>query len=368
MRQYVNEVLSSNRLSYGKFSKQLEADFADLHNVSFGVLSNSGTSSLLVSLQALKELHDWHNGDEVIVPALTFVATVNIVLQCQLRPILVDVEPDYYCLNPDLIKTTKRTRAIIPVHLFGLPASMTELKMIASLERLKVIEDSCEAVLAENYGLPVGSFGHISCFSFYNAHHLTAGIGGISITSNRNYALKMRSLVNHGLEYEQLSKTTEYDPMMLSRHFRFNSIGHSFRITELEAAIGLAQLETLKNDIKKRRTNARIFTEALKELEDKEYIQLPKTRPQSTHSFFCYPVMVNTETKYGLMKHLTDNGIGVRDMMPLTNQPAYKGLFNPADYPVANRINEHGLYWGCHQYLKSNEIEYIIERVWEYFE
>lgn len=366
MREYINDVLDTGRLSYGPYSQEFEKEFSKIHNNKYGVLSNSGTSSLLVALQALKEIHKWQDGDEVIVPALTFVATINIVLQCNLKPVLVDVEPDYYGIDVNLIEPTitDKTQCIIPVHLFGQPCNVVGVKQIANYYNIFTIEDSCEAVLATQYDKPVGSHSDIACFSFYNAHLLTTGIGGMSITNNSDYALKMRSLVNHGLEYEQLSKSGEYNPMMLSRSFRFNSVGHSFRITELEAAIGLAQLETIEGDIKQRQKNAAFIIGQLKHYQD--VLQLPVIRPYCTHSFMMYPIVMKREKKHIMMKYLSDNGIGVRDMMPLTNQPAYD--FNEADYPVAQWINERGFYIGCHNHLSMENLEYIVGKIKGYFE
>ncbi len=366
IKEHVNNVLDSGRLSYGPFSRQFEERFSDLHNNDYGVLSNSGTSSLLVALQALKELNGWQNGDEVIVPAVTFVATINIILQCSLKPVIVDIEPNYYGIDVEKIfrALTSKTRCIIPVHLFGQPCDIMTVKHMAKYFNLHTIEDSCEAVLSTQYKLPVGSFSDIACFSFYNAHLLTSGIGGMSITSNLEYAQKMRSLVNHGLEYEQLSKTNEYDPMMLSRNFRFNSIGHSFRITEIEAAIGLAQLETIKEDIEQRQLNAAILTEQLYNYQDK--IKLPAIAPNRTHSFMMYPIAMKGEPKYEIMSYLSKNGIGVRDMMPLTNQPCYD--FDEDGYPVAQWVNERGFYIGCHQYLTANQLEFMTEKIKGYFD
>lgn len=367
MKQYINDVLDTGRLSYGPYSQRFEKDFSKLHDNRYGVLSNSGTSSLLVALQSLKEIHNWQDGDEVIVPALTFVATINIVLQCGLKPVLVDIEPDYYGIDIDKIylAITKKTKAIIPVHLFGQPCNITNIQYYnRDSWGLKIIEDSCETVLATQSNKPVGSYSDIACFSFYNAHLLTTGIGGMSITNNSEYALKMRSLVNHGLEYKQLSKSGEYNPMLLSRSFKFNSVGHSFRITELEAAIGVAQLETIKDDIKKRQDNAAYMTWRLKEYKDE--MQLPAIRPHCTHSFMMYPIVMLNEKKNKIMAYLSKNGIGVRDMMPLTNQPVYN--FNEDDYPVAKWVNEQGFYIGCHQYMSTGDLDYMVLKIKEWFE
>lgn len=179
MRALVNQVLDSGRLSYGPLSRRFEKEFAHMHGCSYGVLSNSGTSSLHVALQAMKELYGWQDGDEVIVPALTFVATVNVVYHCRLTPVLVDVDGDFYDINPFLIEKaiTPRTRCIIPVHPFGHPANMTRIIRIAKTHDLLVIEDSCESMYVEHQDKSVGSWGDVGCFSTYVAHIITGGGG-----------------------------------------------------------------------------------------------------------------------------------------------------------------------------------------------
>jgi len=155
-RELVNEVLLNNRLSYGPMSRKLEADFAKVHGCRFAVLSNSGTSALQIALQTLKELHGWNDGDEVLVPAVTFVATANIVLHNNLTPVFVDVESDMYGIDPDLMERaiTPKTRAVIPVHLFGMPCDMERIQEIARAHDLKIVEDSAETMFALSVASP----------------------------------------------------------------------------------------------------------------------------------------------------------------------------------------------------------------------
>lgn len=365
MQEYINDVLESNRLSYGQYSQRFEQEFAALHDCKYGVLSNSGTSSLLVALQTLKEVHDWQNGDEVIVPALTFVATVNVVLQCGLRPVLVDVESDYYGIAASKIQQaiTDKTRCIIPVHTFGQPCNMFDL---TGDERVKIIEDSCECVGVNHWNRPVGSMSDIACFSFYMAHHITCGIGGMAITNNPEYAKIMRSLVNHGMHYGDLSQDGTFNPWRTGRQFEFELVGYSFRVTELEAALGLAQLETLEKMLQKRMNNAAYLADGLIDLQVP--VQLPIIRPNTEHSFMMYPlVCAEEDTRDKLTQHLNEKGIGTRRMLPLVNQPCYKGLWEPADYPVAQWIDRNGFYIGCHQHLTTEDLDYIIEMFKEFF-
>lgn len=363
MRQMVNRVLDTGRLSYGPMSQEFEQRFSKMHGCKFGVLSNSGTSSLLVALQTLKEMHGWQDGYEVIVPALTFVATVNVVLQLRLKPVLVDIEPDYYGIDTDLIggAITKRTRCIMPVHTFGQPCNLRDLPF-----GLKIIEDSCEAMLVKYCGQLVGSWGDIGCFSTYVAHLLVTGVGGLAITNNPDYAQYMRSLINHGIDLTELPTGEQYDPSWLARKFRFSRVGHSFRLTELEAALGLAQLNDLAGIIKQRRVNALYLTNLLKPFGDK--LQLPAIRPDTGHSFMMYPIVCRQPgQRDNLCRHLEANGIGTRLALPLTNQPVYKRLWNPANYPVADWMNRNAFYVGIHQGLIKDDLNYMAEKIGEFY-
>lgn len=363
----VGEVLDSRRLSYGPLSREFEARFARLHDLHFGVLSNSGTSSLLVAIQALKSLEGWEDGDEVIVPATTFVATVNVILQSGLVPVLVDIEPGMYGIDVGLIERaiTKRTQAILPVHLFGQPCDMSQLTALSSIYSLSVIEDSCETVAARHHGLPVGAWGTVGCFSFYVAHHVVAGVGGMSITYDNDVALTMRSLVNHGIDVSQLPSGQEYDPSWLSREFRFNDIGHSFRISELDAAVGLGSLEDISENILTRRQNAMF----LKQLIDESDLPISthQLRDHTEHSWMMFPLEIREGSSTRIRQFLAERGIETRAALPLVTQPAYRGLWDPRDFPVALQFVDTGFYVGCHQGLSTDDMFYIWQSLREFF-
>lgn len=373
MRAYVNAVLDSNRITYGSMSCQFEKKFSRLHDSQFAVLSNSGTSSLQVALQALKELRGWQDGDEVIIPAITFVATANIVLHNRMIPVPVDVDPKYYAIDPSKIEQaiTNRTRAIIPVHVFGQSCDMTAIRGIAVRHKLAIIEDSCECMFVSHAGKRVGAWGNVGCFSTYAAHLLTTGVGGIATTSNIVLAARMRSLVNHGRDGIYLSIDDDDDlgrrqlHEVIERRFSFDSIGHSFRITELEAALGLAQLDTMDEVIAKRRANAIYLTDALGGLAD--FIQLPETRPGCEHAWMMYPIVLRDEPKWDLCNYLENHGIETREMLPLIHQPCYRGMWNPAHYPVADWIDQCGLYFGVHQDLEHSDLDHIADTIRGYF-
>lgn len=372
MRAYVNDVLDKGRISYGDYSRQLESRFAAMHECVFGVLSNSGTSSLQVAIQALKELRGWQDGDEIIVPAVTFVASVNVIIQNNLTPVLVDIEPIYYELDPQKIENaiTPKTRAIMPVHLFGQPCDMTKISAIAKEHDLAIIEDSCECMAVSHAGKRAGAWGDVACFSTYVAHLLTTGVGGIATTNDEKLAVKMRSLVNHGRDGIYISiddddKANGCKREIIARRFRFESIGHSYRITELEAALGLAQLDDLSNIIAARQANAQYLTNKL--LPFYGAMQTPFIRPQTEHAFMMYPLVLWHDDKATVTNYLEVRGIETREMLPLTNQPCYRGRFNECDYPIAALVNASGFYIGCHQGLTRQDLDYIIDTFCEYY-
>ncbi len=368
-KQLVNQALDNNRLSYGPFSQQFEQMFAKIHQSKYGILSNSGTSALHVAVAALKEIHHWNDGDEILVPAVTFVATSNVVLHNGMKPVFIDVEKEYYEIDPKLIeqKITPRTRAIIVVHLFGMPCAMDEITAIAKKYHLKIIEDSCETMFAKYKGKSVGTLSDIGCFSTYVAHLLTTGVGGINTTNNAEYAVKLRSLVNHGRDSIYISiddddgKSKEEMKEIIARRFKFVSIGHSFRVTEMEAALGVAQLDNWEAMIEKRRKNGNYLIQKLSHLSND--IQLPKIREGAEHSFMMFPVVLHHEKKEKMVNFLEEHGIETRDMLPLINQPVYVTLFDikEGDYPIADWVNNNGFYVGCHQDLSNEDLDYIVK-------
>lgn len=354
----VMDVMESGRLSYGPYCKEFEESIANMHSVDYGVLANSGTSALQVALQAMKELHGWADGDEVLVPAATFVATYNIVLHNKLTPILVDVDPHHYLFDikqaEKYVRKSNRVRAIIPVHLFGQPA---DVRALAFNNKLRVLEDSCEAI-----NLDMIALGDITCFSFYIAHLITTGVGGMAITDNPDYARLMRSIVNHGRDNIYISIDDGHDRLseVLGKRFSFERIGHSFRITELEAAIGVAQLDELDNWAAIRRANALFLSSSILSWSPLGLFQIPLEKLDYQHSWMMYPLVCRSEDeKKSLTQYLEEHGIETRDALPLVTQPVY-GLKNPQrDYPNAYRLATQGFYVGCHQYLKFKDMEYI---------
>jgi len=375
-KSLVNEVLDSNRLTYGPMSMRFEKEFAAIHGSRFGLFMNSGTSALHIALAALKERHGWSDGDEVIVPAVTFVATSNVVLHNGMTPVFADVEADTYNIDPVKVaeKITPRTRAIIPVHLLGLPATMAPIQELAKKHNLAIIEDSCETMFAKYKGQPVGSLGNVGCFSTYVAHLLVTGVGGFAITNDAELAVDMRSLMNHGRDsiYISCSDDAGADAgrleEIIEKRFLFVHVGHSFRCTELEAALGVGQLARAGEIISRRKKIADYFTSELAAYGD--VLQLPSCPDDRTHSFMLYGLVLRHDSKKKLVSFLEQANIETRDLLPLTNQPIYAQLFGSDledRYPVAKWLNRSGFYVGCHSYMSDAEVEYIVKAFHEYF-
>lgn len=373
-KSYVMDVLNSNRLTYGKYSIAFENDFASIHQCKFGILSNSGTSSLQVALACLKECEMWNDGDEIICPATTFVASSNVILDNNLTPVFVDVDPIYYEIDVSKIeeKITEKTKCIMVVHLFGQPCDMEEIWRIAKKHNLKIIEDSCETMFAKYKDKTVGNLGDIACFSMYTAHILVTGVGGIATTNNPRYAIVMRSLVNHGRNNIYITidddKNTGEEKLkeIISKRFQFVRRGYSYRITEMESALGLAQLEKWEDNIKERKKNAQYYTEQLSEFSS--LIQLPKIRENNDHVFMMYPIIILDDkiSKQKFCEFLEKNLIETRDMLPLVNQPFYKTYFPIGKYPVSEKIVERGFYIGSHPFLTDDEKGYIVSKIKEF--
>lgn len=380
-KKYVNMALDSGRLSPGPFVQKFEKKFAEMHKQKYGIACNSGTSSLHVALEALKEKYSWDQNSEVLVPAITFIATSNAVMHAGMKPVFVDVDSRTYNIDTKLIeeKITENTVAIMPVHTFGQPCEMDSIVKIATKYGLKIVEDCAEAHFAVYKGRPVASFSNIAGSSTYVAHTITTGIGGVITTDDTNLAEIARSLIAHGractcencIAYNskqvcKLRMQTEMD-----RRFMMIRLGYSYRIGELEGALGVAQLENKDFIINTRKANAKILTDGLKDVE--QYLQLPYYPEYVEHSFMMYPLVIKDDkafTRNEIVKYLEQNNIETRHMLPLLNQPIYKEIFGDIekDYPVAQWINNNGFYVGCHHGLSKEELNMIIKTIHAFLE
>lgn len=355
----VNDALANNRLSYGPYTKQFERRFAALHDRRFAAFVNSGTDALRIGLAAMKERYRWRDDAIVLVPSVTFVASYNVVKQVGLRPVLIDIEPDFYSMDPEQVGAYlarysaadhEMPVAIMPVHLFGQPASVG-LHLLANIFGLRVIADSCETAF-----VPGCAMGDVSCFSTYACHLVNTGVGGLATTNDPELARLIRSLANHGRDGIYTGIDDELGQIeTIEARFRFERPGYSSRATEMEAAIGCAELDVWEDNIKARQSNAALLTQALADLP----LVLPKIRKGSQHAFMMFPVRAQDRVvRDALVNHVEAQGIETRYCLPLTSQP-YINREN--DYPVAKMVNETSFYVGVHQNLSIEDIGRISE-------
>jgi perosamine synthetase len=374
----ITKTLKKNRLTYGTLTKRFERQFARINNVSHAIFCNSGTSALQLALTALKISRGWSDGDEVLVPAVTFIASSNAVLHTNLTPVFVDVEPNYYCINPHEIEKhiTPKTRAIMPVHLFGQSADMNAIRAIAKRHHLAIIEDAAEALFTTYRGKPVGSLSDVAIFSTYAAHTITTGVGGFAVTNDATLAKIIQSLCYHGRDivYRSIDDddTTNRVKLLslIERRFHFPYIGFSFRLTELEAALGLAELTRTKRIIRERKRVDSLLRHALKPLEN--HIAIPEVREDTAPVFMLYPLILkNPAIDLDLfLLHLEQRGIETRLFFPLLDQPIYKKMFGDitSRYPVAKALTARGFIIGCHPGLTKRDIAMIADTMASYIQ
>lgn len=376
-KRLVARVLDSGRLSYGPYLKRFETAFARLHRRRFAVSTNSGTSALLAALSALRELDGWKDGDEVIVPALTFIATSNAVLHTGLRPVFADVDPRTFHINPADIekRITKRTRAIMPVHLWGVSAEMAPIMRIARKHGLRVVEDSAQALGVSHRGSPVGSRGDIACFSTYVSHIVTTGEGGMLLTNDPKLAVRARSLISHGRDSIYLAADDDRGlsgrrlSEVMGRRFQFVTAGFNFRANEIGGALGVAEFSRLGENLATRRQNAARLLKGLAPFA--AHLQLPWWPQYSEHAFMMFPLAVRSRkfSRDELTHWLESWNVETRPMYPLLTQPVYRKIFGniAGQYPVASFAQENGFFIGCHPELGKAELDYVVAVFREFF-
>jgi perosamine synthetase len=376
-KELVGAVIDSNRITAGPMMARFEAEMARLHDSRFGLMCNSGTSALQIALAALKEVDGWQDGDEVLVPAVTFVATSNVVLYNNLRPVFVDVDARSYNVDPAKIEAriTPRTRAIMPVHIGGQPCDMDPILEIARRHKLRVVEDSCESMFVRYKGRAVGSFGDIGCFSTYAAHMITTGVGGLCVTSDPDLIVILKSLMNHGrdsiyirMDDDRRARGDELFKIANGR-FSFIRLGHSYRATEMEAALGIAQLEEHVALCQRRREVVARLNAGLGDLQD--HLQLPTVIEGAEHGWMFYSLVL-TDTRFeraDLIRFLEERSVETRYLLPLINQPVYRQIFGDidAEYPVAAWLNARAFYVGCHPDMSDDDADYVVDCMQAFF-
>ena len=329
--------------SKGRFVQEFEDEFSDYLGVRYGVAAANGTVALHLALVAL----DIGPRDEVIIPALTFIATANSVKYTGAKPIFVDSHPSYWCVDPEDIEKhiTPRTKAIIAVHLYGHPSEMEKIIEIAEAHELFVIEDAAEAHGAEYKDNKVGSFSDIACFSFYGNKIITTGEGGICVTNDEKLAQKMKILRDHG-----------ENP---NRKYWYNVVGFNYRMTNLQAAIGVAQLGKLGEFIKAKRQLSQFYNELLKNVEG---ISLPPEEPWAKNVYWMYSVLIEDDyslTRDQLIEEYGKTQIETRPFFnPIHTMPPYR---SKECHPVAEKLSKEGINLPSFVELKKEEIESIAE-------
>jgi len=342
--EYVTSAVKSGWVSStGEFVSKFEQEFAKFVGTRYAVSVANGTVALHLALLAC----GIGPGDEVIVPDLTFIATANAVAYCGAKPVFADVEYDTWCIDPADVerKVTKKTKAIIPVHLYGHPANMEAITEIANRYGLYVIEDCAEAHGAEYKGRKVGSTGHIGVFSFYGNKIITTGEGGMLTTNDERLYERAKFLKDHAMSKEK----RYYHP----------EIGYNYRMTNLQAALGVAQLERIEELISKK---LKVFEHYKNLLQDVEGIRLNPRSPWAKSVYWMVSIVLEEDfgiSRDGLMAKLKDKGIDTRPFFyPLSSMPMYGGA---AVNPVARVLSQNGLNLPSGPNLTEEEIYFIAE-------
>ncbi|MFC1952751.1 DegT/DnrJ/EryC1/StrS family aminotransferase [Chloroflexota bacterium] len=357
-RKYIQIALDKNWISEGDNVREFERLFAEKFGYKHAIAASSGTDADMVSCAALYDFGA-ERGDEIIVPACTFIASANSVLAAGFIPKFVDIEIETLNINPAKIEEaiTSKTRAIMVVHLMGKPCDMDPILEIARKHNLKIIEDSCEAHGATYKGKVIGGIGDIGAFSFYAAHIVVAGEGGMIVTNNDEMAEVMRSVKSHGRPFNSI-------------YFDFQRIGFNSRMNELTAAIGIEGMEQYEQTFKMRRENRYRLLELTMELSD--YLYISTEESYEIISAHAFPIILR-DNKYDrdkLYGTLESKGIQCKTLfgsLP-TQHRAYKFMGHEyGQFPVAEYVGENGLHFGIHQYLDDDDLLFISDTLKEYF-
>lgn len=350
-KKYVNDALESGWISsIGKYIERFEQSFAAYHGVKHGIATHNGTIALHLALAAAgigKE-------DEVLVPDLTFIATSNSVRYCGAAPVLTDVENDDWNISPVAIaeRITPRTRALLPVHLYGNPARMEEIIELADTRKLVVIEDCAEALGALYRGRRIGTFGKIACFSFFGNKVITTGEGGMCITDDDELAERMRILRDHG--------------MNRGKKYWYDHLGFNYRMTNMQAAIGLAQLEQLDDLLAKRDHLFNVYMETLRG--NDRFIFQENHSQQNVNWIFTLRIDgFGYEQRDAVMALLKEEGIDTRPVFyPIHQMPFYQDpRYARGEYPNTEVIAREGISLPTWIGLTDEQLVYVAEKLIE---
>ncbi len=347
-KKYVNECLDSSWISSaGKFISQFEEAFAAFCGVRYAVSSNNGTTALHLALLALGA----GPGDEVIVPTLTYIASANAIRYCGAHPVFVDSEPRTMNIDPFAIekRITSATKGIMVVHLYGHPVDIDPILEIARRHNLFVIEDAAEAHGATYRGRTVGGLGDAGTFSFFGNKIITTGEGGMITTDRADLNDRLRLLRGQGMD--------------LQRRYWFPVIGYNYRMTNIEAALGLAQLERVEEHRNIRQSIAAWYNNCLADLSD--VITTPIVEDWAYHAFWMYTIILKDAcpvTRDELMARLAARGIETRPVFyPMHVLPPY--LDSTSKYPVADFLSTRGINLPTHELLTEGDVRYIVGQI-----
>ena len=332
-RKYLNDCIDTGWLSSeGPYVARFETAFAARVGRKHGIAVCNGSAALDACVAALV----LGPGDEVIMPAFTIISCAASIVRCGARPVLVDCDSALWNMRAEGVEAaiTPRTKAIMVVHIYGLPVDMDPLLDVARRHNLRIIEDAAEMHGQTYCGRPCGSFGDLSAFSFYSNKHVTTGEGGMIVTDSEALAERCRSLRN-----------LCFDPR---RRFVHDELGWNFRMSNLQAAVGLAQLESLDATVARKREIGRLYTQSLSGV---DALQLPVPSTSFAENiYWVYGVVLKEDVPFGAaeaMKKLAALGIGTRPFFwPMHRQPVFQrmGLFHGDSHPTAERLGERGFY------------------------
>jgi len=331
--------------SQGEYIGEFEKTFSGFCGTRFGVATSNGTTALHLALLTFGV----GPGDEVIVPALSFIATANVVVYTGAKPIFADVDEMTWTLDPSRIKPliTDRTRAIIPVHLYGHPAEMGPILKLAEEYHLWVVEDAAEAHGAEYQGKKVGSLGHMGCFSFYGNKIISTGEGGMIVTDNLDWVEKARILRDHGMSREK----KYWHPVL----------GYNFRMTNIQAALGLGQMKKIETIIDRKRKIAQTYAQELKGVNG---ISLPPEAAWGKNIFWLYSILIRQETgkkRDDLIEYLQQNQVSSRPLFyPMPDMPFYAV---DDHFPISQKISGQGISLPSGSSLTSGQIHFVSDLI-----
>ncbi|MCB0073238.1 MAG: DegT/DnrJ/EryC1/StrS family aminotransferase [Caldilineaceae bacterium] len=350
--KYVTQAVETNWISSaGSYIREFETRFAQACGTRYGIACANGTVAMHLAMATLGLEPD----DEVIIPTFTMIATANAVTYCGATPVLVDQEPEFWQMDLNQIeaKITPRTKAIVPVHIYGHPVDMAALNALAAQHDLWVVEDAAEAHGAAIGERRTGGLGHIAAFSLMANKIITTGEGGMVTTNDEALYLRCRHLRDHA--------------MPPGRRYWHDEVGFNYRMTNLQAAVGVAQVEQLDNFVERRRTNAAEYSCRLRGIPG---ITTPPEAEWAKNVFWMYGILVN-EQEYGMSRDqlrvvLAENGIETRTFfIPMHCQPVYWEAFKGQRYPVAEQLCRDGLYLPSATSLSLSEIEFVAEVIRE---